>query len=42
MQHAETLKKRVFKRCNGPKMRPIVNFIRKAKNIQGAEDDDHI
>ena len=40
MQHAETLKKRVFKRCNGPKI--IVNLIRKAKKIQGAEDDDHI
>ena len=40
MQHAETLKKRVFKRCNGPKI--IVNFICKAKKTQGAEDDDHI
>ena len=40
MQHAETLKKRVFKRCNGPKI--VLNFIRKAKKIQGAEDDDRI
>ena len=40
MKHAETLKKRVFKRCNGPKI--IVNFIRKAEKIQGAEDNDHI
>ena len=40
MQHAETLKKRVFKRCNGPKI--IVNFIRKAEKSQGAEDNDHI
>ena len=40
MQHAATLKKRVFKRCNGPKI--IVNFIRKAKETQGAEDNDHI
>ena len=40
MQHAEILKKRVFKPCNGPKI--IVKFIRKAKKIQGAEDNDHI
>ena len=40
MKQAQTLKKRVFKRCNAPKI--ILNFIRKAEKTQGAKDDDHI
>ena len=40
MKQAQTLKKRVFKRCNASEF--ILNFIRKAEKIKGAKYYDHI